>query len=75
MRPVDQIRSRLRAAGYHPVGEACFGARWLVELHKDGQLHQAPGPGHAEAWQGALRLVESLGVVIRGPEEAKEAQV
>jgi hypothetical protein len=45
MHPIDQARSRLLRAGY-ALGEACFGARWIVELSKGGHLHQIPATGH-----------------------------
>src|SRR5262249_23490487 len=53
----DQIRHDLARAGYS-LGEACFGARWVVELSKAGRLHQAPGSSQAEAWGAALRLAD-----------------
>src|SRR5262249_12409522 len=38
MQPVNQIRSRLRAAGYPPAAEWCAGRTWLVELHGPARL-------------------------------------
>jgi hypothetical protein len=53
-----------RSAGYHPVGEWCAGRAWVVELRGPGRLPPVIGTTQLLAWEGALRLVESLGVVV-----------
>jgi hypothetical protein len=69
MHPIDLIRERLRSAGYHPSGERCVGSTWVVELSGFVRLPPVTRTTQTLAWHGALRVVESLGVVVRGGED------
>jgi hypothetical protein len=64
MHVVDQIRQRLRAVGYSPVGEVCFGSAWVVQVQGGGHTLEATGATQTVAWQRALLTVETLGVVV-----------